>query len=534
MVFRNHRGRRGAAVLIAVFVSLLIGAFLLFFMQDRVSFSQRMNKWDLQREQARQVVMDALHGARQALSREAARPGTAAFEAFHGGTAGTIAVALPQLEAWARELSMDVKVEAEILGAAPLDRLPYETGGVMRVTCDLSYGSMIKRHLSGTADYEFKVTSLAPPRPFGALTLACANGEEVVGDRPLQPLVRASLALRNLVEMLETALQEMPEGPATGDVRRSMEEALAGLRTEADRPELARWADHPVARGESFTVLINGREARAGQEEVEVAFLQLEKKLEAISGKLEDAERRFDDVSSDFHRSVSGLRGLAAGINPTLPGKGRALVEAARELGRCHAAAAAQVIELAGRVIFLTGDERETWLTEQFSRLTPEYWARRAAYRAASVEELVRLPVRDGVFALEGDQVLDGVSLSGRRILVVNGDARIRNLRREAGAPGANLLTLVVHGDVTLEGEVDASILVMPSEDSSRARVRVEPGTRVHGCVALGVAAELDGRGWLIRKDPWTDAGGFGAPMLNDRHQVMIAPEPRQRRIEEP
>jgi hypothetical protein len=233
MVFRSHRERRGAAVLIAVFASLLIGAFLLYVMQDRVNFSQRMNRWDLQREQVRQVVMDALNGARQTVSREATRPGSTPFEVFHGGSTESFAVEMPQLQAWVRELSMGARVEAKLLGSVPLDRLPYEVGGVMRVTCELEYGTTVKRSLVGTADYEFKVTNLAPPRPFGALTLACAHGEEVVGDRPLEPLVRAATALRTLGERLEKFLAEMPGGPAIDEVRRSRATSVSTRRSSS-------------------------------------------------------------------------------------------------------------------------------------------------------------------------------------------------------------------------------------------------------------------------------------------------------------
>ena len=179
-------GRRGLGLLVLLIMSVLLTAAILLYSNGfRVVSSIRNLRREISIEKARSVVMSALVEGRDQVLAQANQPQSAVFPLFRCGDA--VDLTLPTDEAG--ELlqgSARVETHASFLVKRVFDLTPGEYAGIMRFDSTVTFpgpgGRSADKTFRITADHEFKVVNLAPPRPFGRIGVALAVATDLVGD----------------------------------------------------------------------------------------------------------------------------------------------------------------------------------------------------------------------------------------------------------------------------------------------------------------------------------------------------------------
>lgn len=525
---RNSNRNGLGLVLMLVITSLLVSAILLISRMAVFQGEVRTSGRDRGREVALEVARSALAEARARIMVEAARPGTAAFEAFRTAARPVFAVQTPMSAQTAKGNVEAPVVTAKLVARRALDLTEYEVAGLVRLEAVVKYGPSPARTLTVSLDHEFKVVNLAPPRPFGKMALSVAVATAFLGPDPNARLLIASRALTNLAALAREAATKLAEkramaGAIVGEVE-ALADQLATLAPAKDGelPAGSAWFGSANDRGADLQMYVPLERAKAG---VEMGNLVLDARLAPAIAKLTDAEKAFDAASDNLHKALKATNLLAVFDHSRIEEPARAFATTAQALADAHRAVLAEIAVYQKDVVVVSGDAARQWTEGFWSRLAQECWARRAFYDVDSGVALASLPSVDGVFKMTGALELAGAQVDGRRVLIAAG-AKLSGVTRAAGAAGTGLVTVIAHGDVELSGQIEASVLVMPATGKRTAAVRIAPGTTIRGVLALGPGAVLVEMGGKLEVDPLVDSGGFGAPLLEDRYRVALSPEP--------
>jgi len=525
------RSRDGLGiVLMLVIVALLLSLVLLVSRMAMFQGEVRSTGRDRGREQALEVARSALAEARARLMLDAAQTGTDAFRAFRTAGQPEFRVQTPlAAQLGGGNVAAPVTV-ARVVARRALDLTEYEVAGLVRLETRVTYGPDPARTLRVSMDHEFKVVNLAPPRPFGKMAFSMATPEVLLGTDPNEQIVLSARALGNLAQVAREAAKQI-------GARRELAPALAG-EVDALAARLEKLA--PAGEGElppggpawfgssakdlakDMQLYVPPEKAAQG---LDLTRLHLPSRIAPLLAGLGGVEAKFDQASAALHDALKATNLLSLLEVSKLEQPARAFAAAADALAQAHRALLDEVGKYQQEVLVLAGDPARQWLERYWTRLAGECWERRAFYEVDAGVGLDQLPSVDGVFRFAAPLSLSG-AVEGRRVLIAEGHAKIDGLQRAAGAAGTGLLTVIVHGDVELSGDVDASVLVLPPAGARRATVRIAEGTRVHGVVALGPGVELPDPTGRVERDPLVDSGGFGTPLLEDRYRVALSPEP--------
>lgn len=521
--------RRGMGlVLMLVLAALLVSAILLMSRMAVFRGEVRSSGRDRGREQALEVARSALAEARARIMVEAARPGTAAFQAFRTASQPELRVETPMAAQLAQGSVVGPVTTARLVARRALDLTEYEVAGLVRLEARVAYGPDPARTLSVSMDHEFKVVNLAPPRPFGKMALSVATPTAFLGPDPNARLMLSAQALTNLAAMARDAASKLSEkrglaAALVGEVE-ALADKLAQLAPARDGALPAGFAWFGEARdaGHDLQLYVPLERARQG---LELVGLNLTSRLAPHLARLVESETAFDAASKKLHQALKATNLLALIDHARLEEPARGFATAAGALAQAHRTVLERIAAYQREVVLVSGDVARQWLEGYWSRLGDACWQRRTFYDVDAGVALASLPSVDGVFRLQGPLDLSGAQVDGRRVLIASGPTRLSGLKRAAGAAGTGLVTVIAHGDVELSGEVDASVLVMPAKGRRSVAVRLAAGTVIRGVLALGPGVQVPELGGRIEVDPLVDSGGFGAPLLEDRYRVALSPE---------
>lgn len=372
-----------------------------------------------------------------------------------------------------------------------------------------------------SATYEVRGLMTTPPRPFDQAGFFVQGAEAVVDlgaiDRERDQLVQDYEAFRQRLEAA-AATQAVAGARLT--------ELAAGMAPEGQL-ESALPRHGPLAGGALFGPR-HGAFVTGGELDLPRELARRRAQRAELQAAFEAALGRPDQVGDAAFEVVSSLRGAVA------------------EFTRFHGQFA---------LVGPSSDDYRDSLAPYFDRLEPGFYQDRVHLRVPADSPLVARWAAGGarltgVVALEpgAGELRIGGRPRGQVVLVTGGQHVILDGQgspaedEEAPAPGASpdrLLVVSVGGDVTVQGDVRASVFMVPREGGGGGKLRVRSGARLTGVVAVGAArpgqVALEGTlvhdGSLRSVSP-AAAGAApapdpeGAPPRTDPYTIVLSPMP--------
>lgn len=361
----------------------------------------------------------------------------------------------------------------------------------------------MERRVSAT--YEVRGLLTSPPRPFDQSGLFVQNTGAVVDlsavDREKDQLIQDYEAFRQRLEAV--AGSQGTAGPRLTQLFEGM----------ASREEMAAAlpAHGPLATG-ALAGPRHGAILTAASLDLAGDLVRRRQQRQQLLAEFESALGQPDAVGPAAYRVISSLRGARA------------------EFDQFHAQYA---------LIDPNSEGYQTNLVPYFDRLQPDFYRQRVHLRLAADSTLFTRWAAgeaqlNGVVGLEpgGQEVHIVGQPRGQVVLLTDGqhvvfDGAPPGEEDAAAAPTPDRLVVAsVGGDVTVAGDVRASVFMLAGEDASGGRLRVRSGTTLTGVVAIGDArpgqlaleGEIAYDGSLRLPSPVSAADGEGDDHAARRH----------------
>lgn len=484
-----RRGRRQGAGALFGALGLLLLLTVMAFVQRQlsrqaVSEVHRSQLVTLARSQARNVLEEMVGGLGQAAN----EPGTPLFRRIRWSldepfdtldlTADLPPSRTPLTARWGN-LTNGAEAEASFQVSNRWARLSrrrpcYDERGTEEWVAVLEVGTQVvcedaadrvERTLE--AAYELRTMLLAPPRPFDQLGLFLGRPGSLIDAARVNQIrdaaVQGHLALRSELQSADTSA-------LSGDDKRWLRQIVEGMLTAEDlENRVPRLPD-----GEAVLYGFLG-EVR----EFQLRELDLVARLEAIQARLDARKAAYQSAPPDRSRYEQAYWMVDEYSNVF--------------------DAIWQSRSWATRILERDSDRFRELFEPYLHRLTPRYFLERVSLSFHEEDPLYhawrsmgrRL---EGVVDLShwSQRIELEAELQGRVVLLVGpGGATLRDLNWSTGAEGHRLVLVSLGGEVVVEGQVRASVIMLPGADGSPT-----------GSFRLGSGAHL--RGGLLLPEPGT------------------------------
>jgi hypothetical protein len=173
--------------------------------------------------------------------------------------------------------------------------------------------------------------------------------------------------------------------------------------------------------------------------------------------------------------------------------------------------------------------------------ISRDYWSQKATLRISSGSRGIqaayqdlrgRLPILNGVIYVANDSndplQLKDIRHQGRTILVTEGPVELVNVRLEDSSQ--DQLTILAFGDISVEGDLEASLILTHSPGDPEARRRVHVGTDIVGAFVLTQGTYQATRGFNLDCRPSVSSQGEG-PISPGHLYVSVSPVVREHKL---